>query len=146
LNLGLGISMCTMSFFMTIYYTMLMGYSILYFILSFRSKLDWATCGPWASQSRMVEIDLIDIDFWLDCTDDFSTFIMRCNYENTFKDPNGRCYTWTSQGLTQVGWWNIQSRIEYRKPVLPSDDYFKYILTINHFWMKELLLVFSFIS
>jgi hypothetical protein len=55
--------MCTMSFFMTIYYTMLMGYSILYFILSFRSKLDWATCGPWASQSRMVEIDLIDIDF-----------------------------------------------------------------------------------
>jgi hypothetical protein len=71
---------------------------------------------------------------------------MRCNYENTFKDPNGRCYTWTSQGLTQVGWWNIQSRIEYRKPVLPSDDYFKYILTINHFSMKELLLVFSFIS
>jgi len=50
---------------------------------------------------------------------------MRCNYENTYKDPNGRCYTWTSQGLTQVGWWDVQSRIQYRKPVLPSDDYFK---------------------
>lgn len=61
----------------------------------------------------------------LDCTDDFSSFIMRCNYENTYKDPNGRCYTWTNQGLTQVGWWNIQSRLQYRKPVLPSDDYFK---------------------
>jgi hypothetical protein len=50
---------------------------------------------------------------------------MRCNYENTYKDPNGRCYTWTNQGLTQIGWWNVQSRIEFRKPVLPSDDYFK---------------------
>ena len=40
-----------MSFFMTIYYAMLIGYSILYFVLSFRSKLEWATCGSWASAS-----------------------------------------------------------------------------------------------
>jgi len=63
--------------------------------------------------------------FSIDCTDDFSKFIMPCNFENTYKDPNGRCYAWTNQGLTQVGWWDIKSRIQYRKPVLPSDDYFK---------------------
>ncbi|CAF1181269.1 unnamed protein product [Adineta steineri] len=106
---GLGISMSLISFFMIVYYAMLVGYSILYFVLSFRSKLEWATCGAWAGPN---------------CTDDFSTFVMRCNYENTYKDPNGRCYTWTNQGLTQIGWWNIESRIQYRKPVLPSDDYF----------------------
>ncbi|CAF1020392.1 unnamed protein product [Rotaria sp. Silwood1] len=111
---GLGISMSLMSFFLTVYYAMLLAYSILYLILSFRSKLEWTTCGSWASAN---------------CTDDFSTFIMRCNYENTYKDPNGRCYTWTDQGLIPIGWWNVQSRIQYRKPVLPTDDYFNnYIL------------------
>jgi SNF family Na+-dependent transporter len=50
-NLGLGISMSIMSFFLTVYYAMLIGYSILYFVLSFRSKLEWATCGPWSSPS-----------------------------------------------------------------------------------------------
>ncbi|CAF2350407.1 unnamed protein product [Rotaria sp. Silwood2] len=111
---GLGISMSLMSFFLTVYYAMLLAYSILYLVLSFRSKLEWTTCGSWASAN---------------CTDDFSTFIMRCNYENTYKDPNGRCYTWTEQGLTPIGWWNVQSRIQYRKPVLPTDDYFNnYIL------------------
>jgi hypothetical protein len=50
---------------------------------------------------------------------------MPCNYENTYKDPNGRCYTWTNQGLIPIGWWNVQARIQFRKPVLPSDDYFK---------------------
>ncbi|CAF1058426.1 unnamed protein product [Rotaria sordida] len=111
---GLGISMSLMSFFLTVYYAMLLAYSILYLILSFRSKLEWTTCGSWASAN---------------CTDDFSTFVMRCNYENTYKDPNGRCYTWTDQGLTQIGWWDVQSRIQYRKPVLPTDDYFNnYIL------------------
>ena len=49
---GLGISMCIMSFFLTVYYAMLIGYAILYFILSFRSKLEWATCGSWASASK----------------------------------------------------------------------------------------------
>jgi SNF family Na+-dependent transporter len=48
---GLGISMSIMSFFLTIYYTMLIGYAILYLVLSFRSKLDWTTCGAWASPS-----------------------------------------------------------------------------------------------
>ncbi|CAM4866858.1 unnamed protein product [Rotaria socialis] len=111
---GLGISMSLMSYFLTVYYAMLLSYSILYFILSFRSKLEWTTCGSWASPH---------------CTDDFSSFVMPCNYENTFKDPNGRCYTWANQGLVPIGWWNVTSRIAFRKPVLPSDDYFNnYIL------------------
>lgn len=50
--LGLGISMSVMAFFLTVYYAMLIAYSILYLILSFRSKLEWATCsGSWASAS-----------------------------------------------------------------------------------------------
>jgi len=106
---GLGISMSVMSFFLTIYYAMLVGYSILYFVLSFRSKLDWSVCGSWSTPN---------------CTADFTSFIMPCNYENTYKDPNGRCYTWTNQGLQQIGWWDIESRLKFRKPVLPSDDYF----------------------
>jgi len=52
--------MSIMSFFLTIYYTMLIGYSILYFVLSFRSKLEWATCGSWASPSMKSEFCLID--------------------------------------------------------------------------------------
>lgn len=44
--------MSIMSFFLTVYYAMLLGYSILYFVLSFRSKLEWATCGSWASPSK----------------------------------------------------------------------------------------------
>ena len=44
--------MSIMSFFMTTYYAMLVGYSILYFVLSFRSKLEWSTCNsPWAGLS-----------------------------------------------------------------------------------------------
>lgn len=134
---GLGISMSIMSFFLTVYYAMLCGYSILYFVLSFRSKLDWAKCNsPWAS---------------INCTDDFSNLVMRCNYENTFRDPNGRCYTWTSHGYTQIGWWNIQSRLEFRKPVLPSEDYFNnYILNkspgIGYFSTMEWPLVLSLLA
>lgn len=48
---GLGISMGLMSYFLTVYYAMLIAYAILYLILSFRSKLEWTTCGPWASAS-----------------------------------------------------------------------------------------------
>jgi len=56
-NLGLGISMSIMSFFLTVYYAMLCGYSILYFVLSFRSKLDWAKCNaPWASISNRFDL------------------------------------------------------------------------------------------
>ncbi|CAF0879596.1 unnamed protein product [Adineta ricciae] len=114
---GLGISMSIMSFFMTTYYAMLVGYSILYFVLSFRSKLEWSTCNsPWAG---------------LNCTDNFTSFLTPCNYENTFRDPNGQCYLWDAQGKTSIsiGWWNLEKRLEFKKPVLPSDDYFNnYIL------------------
>lgn len=125
--------MSLMSFFLTVYYAMLVAYSILYFVLSFRSKLDWATCGSWAGPS-MIEHPSNRTDrcaHFVDCTDDFSSFVMRCNYENTYRDPDGRCYTWTSQGKTPIGWWNIESRIQFRKPVLPSDDYFKYVKRLS---------------
>ncbi|CAF1078151.1 unnamed protein product, partial [Didymodactylos carnosus] len=111
---GIGISMCLMSFFLCVYYTMLIAYSILYLVLSFRSNLAWSKCGSWSSSN---------------CTDDYTRFIMRCDFENTYRDPNGRCYSWGDQGLYQIGWWNLQSRLLDRKPVLPSDDYFNnYIL------------------
>lgn len=37
---------------------MLVGYSILYLVLSFRSKLEWSVCGPWASPSNYSSSDM----------------------------------------------------------------------------------------
>ncbi|CAF2863391.1 unnamed protein product, partial [Rotaria sp. Silwood2] len=110
---GLGISMSIMSFFFTVYYTMLVGYSVLYFILSFRKELQWATCGSWAN-----------------CISNFSSFTTQSNYENTYKYPNDRfLYTFLGQNLTEISSWNITNGTQYGKPVLPSDDYFNnYIL------------------
>ncbi|CAF4977823.1 unnamed protein product, partial [Rotaria sp. Silwood1] len=110
---GLGISMSIMSFFFTVYYTMLVGYSVLYFILSFRKELQWATCGSWAN-----------------CISNFSSFTTQSNYENTYKYPNGRfLYTFLGQNFTEIGSWNITNGTQYGKPILPSDDYFNnYIL------------------
>ncbi|CAF3969028.1 unnamed protein product [Rotaria sp. Silwood1] len=92
---------------------MLVGYSVLYFILSFRKELQWATCGSWAN-----------------CISNFSSFTTQSNYENTYKYPNGRfLYTFLGQNFTEIGSWNITNGTQYGKPILPSDDYFNnYIL------------------
>ena len=50
---------------------------------------------------------------------------MRCDTPDVVRDTNGVCYNYTSQGRVPVGWWNLQKRIEFKKPVLPSQEYFK---------------------
>ena len=64
----------------------------------------------------------------LDCTDDFTNFLIRCDTPDVVRDLNGVCYNYTTQGRVPVGWWNLQKRIEFRKPVLPSEEYFKYYI------------------
>jgi hypothetical protein len=62
-----------------------------------------------------------------DCTDDFDqNFIIRCDQADVYRDINGLCYNYSSpSGKTPIGWWDIQKRLEFRKPVMPSQDYFK---------------------
>ncbi len=64
---------------------------------------------------------------FIDCTDDFTNFLIKCDTSDVVRDPNGVCYTYSTQfGRTPTGWWNMQKRIEFQKPVLPAEDYWKY--------------------
>lgn len=69
----------------------------------------------------------------IDCTDDFSdSFLIRCDQADVYRDMNGLCYNYSSNaGRTPIGWWDIKKRLEYRKPVLPSQDYYN-----NHVLQK----------
>ncbi len=52
---------------------------------------------------------------------------MKCDQPNQYRDLlNGMCYSY-GDGINRqpLGWWDIKKRLEYRKPVLPSQDYFK---------------------
>jgi hypothetical protein len=63
-----------------------------------------------------------------DCTDDFGeSFLVRCDQADVFRNMNGLCYNYSSNyGKSPIGWWDIKKRLEFKKPVLPSQDYFKY--------------------
>jgi hypothetical protein len=65
-----------------------------------------------------------------DCTDDFGeSFLVRCDQADVFRNMNGLCYNYSSNyGKTPIGWWDIKKRLEFKKPVLPSQDYFKYFI------------------
>lgn len=50
---------------------------------------------------------------------------MDCDKANEYRDNNGMCYNYGDDLSRQpVGWWDAKKRIEFRKPVLPSQDYF----------------------
>ena len=63
-----------------------------------------------------------------DCTDDFGDgFTVRCDQADVFRDRNGLCYNYSGvHERTPIGWWDVQKRLEYKKPVLPSQDYYEY--------------------
>jgi hypothetical protein len=64
--------------------------------------------------------------YFEDCTDDFSNFLISCDQPEVVRDPNGVCYNYSgTTGATPIGWWNMEKRIEFKKPVLPSEDFFK---------------------
>ena len=107
---GLGISMTIASFYVCIYYNMIIAYSIYFLFYSFQSPLPWSRCDPiWQS---------------LNCTDDFENFVIRCDQADVYRDPNGLCYNYSSIARQSIGWWDKQKRLEFKKPVLPSQDFF----------------------
>ncbi|CAF0766331.1 unnamed protein product [Brachionus calyciflorus] len=114
---GLGISMNISSFYFCLYYNMIIAYSLYYLINSFESPLPWSKCDyAWSSPN---------------CTDDYGdSFIIQCNQPDVYKDFNGLCYNYSGiAGKTPIGWWSVEKRLEYKKPVLPSQDYYNnYIL------------------
>jgi solute carrier family 6 amino acid transporter-like protein 5/7/9/14 len=45
---------------------------------------------------------------------------------------NGLCYNYSvNLGRSSIGWWDVKKRLEFRKPVLPSQDYY-----YNHILQK----------
>ncbi|RNA29024.1 sodium-dependent proline transporter-like [Brachionus plicatilis] len=114
---GLGISMNISSFYFCLYYNMIIAYSLYFLYNSFQSPLPWSKCEySWSSPN---------------CTDDFGEdFVVKCNQADVYRDDNGLCYNYSGPaGKTQIGWWNVQKRLEFKKPILPSQDYYNnYIL------------------
>lgn len=48
---GVGITMVLISIFVTIYYNVIIAYSLYYMFASFRSELPWKNCSYWADQN-----------------------------------------------------------------------------------------------
>ncbi|CAF0707880.1 unnamed protein product [Brachionus calyciflorus] len=118
---GVGLSMNIVNGYLSIYYNMIIAYSLYYLVLSFTSKLPWETCNPkWASPN---------------CVDDYSpskfTFTSCLDFNSTLKCPNGKCFNLTTLDggvascnmnetlLNMVGWWN---------PTFPSQDYWNKVI------------------
>jgi hypothetical protein len=55
---------------------------------------------------------------------------MICDQADLYKDPNGLCYNYTMIANNfvniPVGWWDIKKRLDYKKPVIPAEDYYKF--------------------
>ena len=51
--------------------------------------------------------------------------MIRCDQADVYRDMNGLCYNYSSPtGRTPIGWWDVKKRLEFKKPVLPSQDYY----------------------
>ena len=51
---------------------------------------------------------------------------MKCDEKDVYKEFNGVCYNYSgSTGRSPIGWWDRKKRLEFKKPVFPSQDYFK---------------------
>lgn len=107
---GLGFSMVIASFYLCVYYNMIISYSIYFLFYTFENPLPWSKCDPiWKS---------------INCTDDFENFVIRCDQADMYRDPNGLCYSYSSLDRQSIGWWDKEKRLEFQKPVLPSQDFF----------------------
>ena len=133
---GLGISMNIASFYFCAYYNMIIAYSLYYLILSFRTTLDWSKCGfEWASASNLqlsFSVFYKSFCFYtttiknLDCTDDFEHFLLKCDEADVYRDRNGICYNYSGPtGNSPIGWWDRKKRLEFKKPIFPSQDYYE---------------------
>jgi hypothetical protein len=52
LILGVGWAMAINSFFVTIYYNIIIAWCLFYLFASFRKKLQWSDCGNWWNTDR----------------------------------------------------------------------------------------------
>ncbi len=52
LILGVGWAMTINSFFVTIYYNVIIAWCLFYLFASFRKKLQWSDCGNWWNTDR----------------------------------------------------------------------------------------------
>jgi SNF family Na+-dependent transporter len=81
---GLGLSMNIASFYVALYYNMIIGYALYYLVLSFRKTLLWSKCNrdTWATDQ---------------CVDDYTSpdYFFQCNNTGMVKWFTGRCYNST---------------------------------------------------
>jgi hypothetical protein len=84
----MGASMNLASVYISIYYNVIIAYSLYFMFLSVRSNLLWSKCDPaWAGPN---------------CMDDFT--IVTCNGSNLIKDfTNGKCYSNVNSVNVSVG-------------------------------------------
>ncbi|RNA14741.1 sodium- and chloride-dependent neutral and basic amino acid transporter B(0+) [Brachionus plicatilis] len=118
---GIGLSMNIVNAYLSIFYNMIIAYSLYFLVLSFNSKLPWEECNPqWSSPN---------------CVDDYSpdkfTFTNCMNSSLYLKCSNGKCFDINSLDgriadcnmnetlLQMVGWWN---------PTFPSQDYWNKVV------------------
>ncbi|CAF1249713.1 unnamed protein product [Adineta steineri] len=57
---GVGWAMAINSFFVTIYYNIIIAWCLFYFFASFRKKLQWSDCGNWWNTERCLNADASD--------------------------------------------------------------------------------------
>jgi hypothetical protein len=121
---GIGLSMNVASFYLAIFYNMIIAYAIYYLVLSFRATLLWKECSkPWATDR---------------CVSDIAKYgRFNCSDQTSFvKVETGQCYNITDYYLNQIdgdvnpnatilGWWDLKLRNIENKPILPSDDFYK---------------------
>lgn len=127
---GIGLGMNISNFLLTIYYNMIIGYSIYYLFASFTTELPWVKCHPQFSSNNCVD-DYSDEHFvYTKC--DNVTGLLKCDDEFNF----GRCFNATAVNgtiascgdsrdvLQQVGWWktSFPSQDFWNKQVLEKSD------------------------
>lgn len=98
------------SAYLCIYYNMIIAYSLYFLFFVFETPLPWSKCDP--------------IQKSMNCTDDFDTFVIRCDQADVYQDANGLCYNYSSIDRQSIGWWSKEKRLEFKKPILPSQDFF----------------------
>jgi hypothetical protein len=85
---GMGAAMNLASIYISVYYNIIIAYSLYFMFLSLRSSLLWAKCDPaWASPN---------------CIDDFQ--VLSCNDSNLFRNlTNGKCYYSDHNSTVSIG-------------------------------------------
>ncbi len=91
--------------YVTLYYNMIIAYSLYYLVLSLTSKLPWQECNPdWASPSKnfvkksFLQNIFLNFNF-KDCVDNYNPDVFKynkCLGNDTLKCDNGKCFNLTS--------------------------------------------------